>query len=206
MLGDLRSSQNNSYRYFTSSCIESSDLTSTKLPWRYQQLSDGVDAADGGKAIIRTRSCSIDWTDDQIEKAKEIWNSILPFTNEVLGVMEDMADPKKAAKMTENPRPLLSELLVLVTKAHALPTPEETFGRRDPSARVMSQNMNAIIDAIEIGRDCAAQLLLQLKDDGEGIELPEIHKTLLELEQSSPVKIPEMDAAKKQVDPQSLPK
>lgn len=199
MLGDLRSSQNINYQYFTSSCIESSDLTSTKLPWRYQQINNGADAAGEAKAIVRTRSCSIDWTDNQIEKAKKIWNSILAFTNGVLGVMDDIADPKNTAKMTDNPRPLLSELLILVTKAHALPTPEETFGRRDPSARVMSQNMNAIIDAIEIGRDCTAELLMQLKDDGDGIELSEIQKSTLELEQRCPVKIPEVDAVKRQM-------
>lgn len=199
MLGDLRASQNSSYHYFTSSCIESSDLTSTRLPWRYQQHSDGIESFGQGKAIVRTRSCSIDWTDDQIEKAKQIWNTILPFTNDVLTAMDNLADPKKASKMTENPRPLLSELLALVTKAHALPTPEETFGRRDPSARVMSQNMNAIIDAIEMGRDCAAQLLLHLKDDGDGIELPDLQKSVLELEQSCPVKIPQMEAAKSQM-------
>jgi hypothetical protein len=204
MLGDLRASHGNNYHYFTSSAIESKNLTSTKLPWRYQHFNDGEQEAEEGKAIVRTRSCSIDWSEDQIEKAKKIWNSILLFTNDVLGVMDDMADPKKAAKMADNPRPLLSELLVLVTKAHALPTPEEAFGRRDPSSRLMSQNMNAIIDAIEMGRDCAAQLLMQLKDDGEGIELPPLQKSILELEQKCPVKIPEMDAAKKQIYEASL--
>jgi hypothetical protein len=204
MLGDLRASQHNVYPYFTSSCIEAHDLTSTKLPWRYQQLDDDSDAVDEGKAISRTRSCSIDWTNDQIEKSKKIWNSILPFTNGVLGIMDDMADPKKASKLEGSPKPLLSDLLVLVTKAHALPTPEETFGRRDPSARVMSQNMNAIIDAIEMGRDYAAQLLLQLKDDGEGIELQTLQKSMLELEQKCPVKLSEMDAAKKQIEEASL--
>ena len=194
------------YQYFaSSSCIESHDLTSTKLPWRYQQLTEHDDGTGSGvvdkdgKMVPRTRSCSIDWTDDQVDKAKKIWNCILPFTNQVLSVMDDMADTKKAAEMKEDPRTSLSDLLVLLTKAHALPTPEETFGRRDPSARLMSQNMNAIIDAIEIGRDCAAQLLHQLKDDGEGIDLPALQKTMLELEQKCPVKIPEMDSAQQQI-------
>lgn len=207
MLGDLRAShQNNMYQYFaSSSCIESHDLTSTKLPWRYQQLTEDDDGTGrgvvdkDGKMVPRTRSCSIDWTDDQVDKAKKIWNCILPFTNHVLSVMDDMAETKKATEMKEDPRTSLSDLLVLVTKAHALPTPEETFGRRDPSARLMSQNMNAIIDAIEIGRDCAAQLLHQLKDDGEGIDLPALQKTMLELEQKCPVKIPEMDSARQQI-------
>jgi hypothetical protein len=194
MLGDLRSSQNAGYQYFASSCIDSTDLTSTKLPWRYQKP-DGTDTVEEGRSILRTRSCSIDWTQDQIEKAKKIWKSILLFTNDVLSKMDDLANPKKSAN--DNPRALLSDLLGLVSKAHALPTPEETFGRRDPSARVMSQNMNAIIDAIEMGRDSAAQLLLALKDDGDGLELPTLQAAVLELEQKCPVKIPEMDAAKK---------
>jgi len=57
--------------------------------------------------------------------------------------------------------------------------------------------MNAIIDAIEMGRDSAAQLLLALKDDGDGLELPTLQAAVLELEQKCPVKIPEMDAAKR---------
>jgi hypothetical protein len=126
--------------------------------------------------------------------------------------MNDLADPQNnvdqnAARMLssdDDSRPLLSDLLALVTKAHALPTPEETFGRRDPSARVMSQNMNAIIDAIEMGRDCAAQLLLLLKDDGDGIELPTLQSNALELEQKCPVRISEMNAAKKLIHEASL--
>ena len=204
MLGDLRAQQNTRYEYFSSSCIESHDLTSTKLPWRYQQLHDSTETATEGKVLARTRSGSIDWTTDQLEKAKKIWNSILQFTNDVLGVMENLADPKKALKFNEDSRPLLPDLLVLVTKAHALPTPEETFGRRDPSLRVISQNMNAIIDAIEVGRDCTAKLLMQLKDDGEGVELPTLQKSIAELEQQCPVKMPDIDTAKKQMHEASL--
>ena len=204
MLGDLRSSQPNTYPYFTPPCIESRYLKSTQLPWRYQQYDD-IPVEEEGNLISRTRSCSIDWTADQIDKAKKIWNTILPFTNTVLAGMEDVADAKKDAKLNNtDTRPLLSDLLVLVTKAHALPTPEEAFGRRDPSARVMSQNMNGIIDAIELGRDCVAQLLQHLKDDGEGIELKDLEKSLSELEGTCPVRIPEMVAAKQQIHEASL--
>ncbi|KAL3801540.1 hypothetical protein HJC23_000978 [Cyclotella cryptica] len=212
MLGDLRANQNTSYQYFTSSWINPNDLASSKLPWRYQRVIEGNEHVDQSKPITRTRSGSIDWSQDQIEKAKRIWKAILSFTNDVLGKMDDFVDPKNSVERNaarnlltdDNPRPLLPDLLVLVTKAHALPTPEETFGRRDPSARVMSQNMNAIIDAIEMGRDCAAQLLLLLKDDGDGIELPTLQSKALELEQNCPVKIPEMDAAKKLIHEASL--
>lgn len=187
-------------------------MKSTKLPWRYQRFLDANETVDQSKPITRTRSGSIDWTQDQIEKAKRIWKSILSFTNDILGKMNDLANPKnnieqnaaRTLSTDDDPRPLLSELLALVTKAHALPTPEETFGRRDPSARVMSQNMNAIIDAIEMGRDCAAQLLRLLKDDGDGIELPTLQSKALELEQKCPVIIPEMNAAKKLIHEASL--
>lgn len=207
MLGDFRSSNDTNYHYFDPACIDANDLVSTRLPWRIQQTSDDNEAsaamsADESRTIDRTRSCSITWSDEEILKAQKIWKSILAYTNDVLGKMEALAQGSKGD--SEESRPLLSDFLVLVEKAHALPTPEEAFGRRDPSARVMSQNMNAVLDAIETGRDCAAKLLKCLKDDGEGIELDALKKSVDEIEQVCPVQLPEIVATKRQITEASM--
>ena len=142
----------------------------------------------------RNRSLSIVWSAEEIEKAKAIWKSLLAYTTDALSKIG------KAGKNNGEPKPSLSDLLDLVGKAHALPTPEEAFGRRDPSARTMSENMNSIIDAIDTGRDCVAKILKNLKDDGEGIEAEDLKKSIKEIEQSCPVLLAEMDTVKRQIE------
>jgi hypothetical protein len=68
----------------------------------------------------------------------------------------------------------------------------------------MSENMNSIIDAIDTGRDCVAKILKCLKDDGEGIELEDLKKSMLEIEKYCPVSLSEMDTAKRQIEEAAL--
>jgi len=197
MLGDFRSSRDSTYHYFDPAPIETNHLVDTSLPWRLQRFGIENDVAATDEHIpVRPRSYSISWTVDEIEKAKKIWKSILAYTKHILGKMEEIRD--------NNSKPPLSDLLELVEKAHALPTPEEAFGRRDPSARQMSENMNSIINAIESGRDCVARILKCLKDDGEGIELDALRKSIDEIEQTCPVGLTEMDTVKRQVQEATL--
>ena len=189
MLGDFRSSSDPTYPYFDPSSIDTHSLLDHSRPWRLTRF--GEEDAVGEETLTRPRSFSITWSTEEIEKGKIIWKSILAYTKHILGEMEEERD--NDAKTT------MSDLLELAGKAHALPTPEEAFGRRDPAARQMSENMNAIIDAIESGRDCVAKILKYLKDDGEGIELDALKTSLAELEQLCPVGLAELETVKRQV-------
>ena len=194
MLGDYRSSSDSTYHYFDPVQITTSNLQRGDHPWRLQRFTHVSDSTTSDEILSpnsRLRSCSITWSTEEIEKAKKIWKSILAYSNNVLVRLNDCTDIKC--------KPPLIDLLELVTKAHALPTPEEAFGRRDPSARQMSENMNAVIDAIERGRNCVARILKCLKDDGEGIELDALQKVIDEIEQKCPVGLVELDAVKRQV-------
>ena len=126
--------------------------------------------------------------------AKKIWKSVLAYTNSVLSKMAE--GPRERSNTRKPP---LSNLLELVEKAHALPTPEEAFGRRDPLARQMSENMNSIMDAIEAGRDSVARVLKCLKDEGEGIKLDDLQKSIDDVERSCPVGLVELETVKRQV-------
>lgn len=193
MLGDYRSNSEPSYHYFDPTSIAENKLLSSELPWRIQRFGDD-DASDEEMTSDqpRNRSISIVWSTEEIEKAKTIWKSLLAYTVDVL------------SNFGGAEKPSLSDLLDLVGKAHALPTPEEAFGRRDTSARTMSENMNAIIDAIDTGRDCVAKILKYLKDDGEGIEVEDLRKSIQEIEQSCPVLLSEMDTVKRQIEEATL--
>lgn len=198
MLGDYRSNKDPTYHYFDPASITESKLFSTELPWRIKRFGDDSDASDEEmKSEPRKRSISIVWTTDEIEKAKTIWKSLLAYTTDVLSKIGGAANNGES-------KPSLSDLLDLVGKAHALPTPEEAFGRRDPSARTMSEKMNSIIDAIDTGRDCVAKILKHLKDDGEGIELEDLKKSIQEIEQSCPVSLSELDTVKRQIEEATL--
>lgn len=192
MLGDYRSSSDSSYPYFDPALIASSTLLQGGHPWRLRRFAHVSDVAvSEAKSPTRVRTFSFTWSTEEIEKARKIWKVILAYTSSVLGQMVDCKDI--------NNKPPLIELLELVGKAHSLPTPEEAFGRRDLSARQMSENMNAIIDAIESGRNCVARILKYLKDDGEGIELEALQKVIGEIEQTCPVGLVELDSVKRQV-------
>ena len=197
MLGDYRSSSEPTYHYFDpASSIAEDKLLSTELPWRIQRFGDSGDVADEEMVSERrNRSISIVWSTEEIEKAKVIWKSLLAYTTDVLSKFG-----RSSRETDGESKPSLSDLLDLVGKAHALPTPEEAFGRRDPSARTMSENMNLIIDAIDTGRDCVAKILKHLKDDGEGIELEDLKKSIQEIEQSCPVLLSEMGTVKRQIE------
>ena len=174
MLGDYRSSSDSTYHYFNPELIATAELVSGNRPWRLRRIGeDDYTSVVEEETYTRSRSLSITWSATELEKAKHIWRSILAYSNSVL------------AKMKKNrhndSKPPLRDLLELVGKAHALPTPEETYGRRDPSARQMSDNMNSVIDAIEKGRDSAARILKCLKDNGDGIEIDVLRKTLMKL-------------------------
>ena len=192
MLGDYRSSRDSTYHYFDPAPIPSDNLISGSHPWRLRRIGDDADvtAADE-ESSTRSRSYSITWSAVEIDKAKQIWRSILAYTKSALGKMEDTRD--------NDSKPSLRDLLELVGKAHALPTPEEAFGRRDPSSRQMSEDMNSVIDAIERGRDYVARILKCLRDDGEGIEIDVLMKLIDEIEQTCPVELTELDTVKKQV-------
>ena len=197
MLGDYRSNSEPSYHYFDpATSIAENKLLSTELPWRIQRFGDsGGDVADEEMTPEpRNRSVSIVWSTEEIEKAKTIWKSLLAYTTDVLSKFG------RAGGNEGESKPSLSDLLDLIGKAHALPTPEEAFGRRDPSARTMSENMNLIIDAIDTGRDCVAKILKNLKDDGEGIELEDLKKSIQEIEQFCPVLLSEMGTVKRQIE------
>ena len=196
MLGDFRSSRDSTYPYFDPAPIETNELLDTSLPWRLRRFGEENDVTAEEQRPIRPRSSSITWTVEEIETAKKIWKSILAYTKEILGKMEEVKE--------NNSKPPLCDLIELVGKAHALPTSEEAFGRRDPSARQMSENMNSIIDAIERGRDCVARILKCLKDDGEGIELDALRKSINDIEQSCPVGLTELETVKRQVQEATL--
>lgn len=199
MLGDYRSSRDPNYHYFDPAPIEADRLLDSSLPWRLQCHSEENDLSlQELQSPSRTRSYSISWSAEEIEKAKKIWKSILSYTKDVLGKMEE------EVTSVDNNRPVLNDLLELVEKAYALPTPEEAFGRRDPSARQMSENMNSIIDAIDSGRDCAARILKCLQDDGEGIELDALRQTIDEIEHMCPVGLTELATVKRQVQEATL--
>ena len=194
MLGDYRSNTEPSYHYFDPKSTAENKLLSTELPWRIQRFGDGGSSPNETMATKpRNRSISIDWSTEEIEKARAIWRSLLVYTTDVLSKFSG------AGKSNGESKPSLSDLLDLMGKAYALPTPEEAFGRRGPSARTMSENMNAIVDAIDAGRDCVAKILKNLKDDGEGIELEDLKKSIKEIEQSCPVLLSELDTVKKQI-------
>lgn len=194
MLGDFRSSRDPTYPYYDPAPIENKELLDTNLPWRLRHYGQGDNVEPEEPA--RPRSFSMTWSDAEIETAKKIWKSILAYTKDILGKMGETRKNKA--------KPPLRDLLELVGKAHALPTPEEAFGRRDPSARQMSENMNSIIDAIESGRDCVALLLKCLKDDGEGIELDSLRKSIDDIENSCPVGLSELETAQRQVQEATL--
>lgn len=199
MLGDFRSTCDPTYNYFDPAPIETENLVDTSLPWRLRRFGQDNDESVAPADLpspSRPRSFSITWSVEEIEKAKKIWKSILAYTKDIIGKMEEVRD-----NSSKSP---LRDLLELVGKAHALPTPEEAFGRRDPSARQMSENMNTIIDAIESGRDCVARILKSLKDDGEGIELEALRKSIDEIEQTCPVGLTELDTVKRQVQAATL--
>lgn len=193
MLGDYRSSSDSTYHYFDPAQITTIDLRRGDHPWRLRRFTHVSDVATSDEIQLpsRLRTFSFTWSAEEIEKAKKIWKSILVYSNNVLGKVDEVRDIKG--------KPQLIDLLELVGKAHALPTPEEAFGRRDPSARQMSENMNVIIDAIEHGRNCVARILKCLKDDGEGIELDVLQKVIDEIEQKCPVGLAELDGVKRQV-------
>ncbi|KAL7542987.1 hypothetical protein ACHAXR_013288 [Thalassiosira sp. AJA248-18] len=196
MLGDFRCSRDPTYHYFDPSPIETNELLDSSLPWRLRRFGEDINVATDETSPTRPRSFSITWSAEEIEKAKKIWKSILAYTKEILGKMEEVRE--------NSSKPPLCDLLELVGKAHALPTPEEAFGRRDPSARQMSENMNAIINAIESGRDCVARILKCLKDDGEGIELDGLQKSIDQVELSCPVGLTELKTVKTQVQEATL--
>lgn len=204
MLGDYRSNNEPTYHYYDPTSITENNLLSTELPWRIKRFGgdDGGDASNEEMMTSeqpRNRSISIVWSTEEIEKAKTIWKSLLAYTTDVLSKFGRGAENNNGES-----KPSLSDLLDLVGKAHALPTPEEAFGRRDPSARTMSENMNSIIDAIDTGRDCVAKILKYLKDDGEGIELEDLKKSIQEIEQSCPVSLSELDTVKRQIEEATL--
>ena len=183
MLGDYRSSSDSTYHYFDPTQITTSNLRTGDHPWRLRRFTHVSDlaASDELQSPSRLRTFSFTWSAEEIEKAKKIWKCILVYSNNILGKADECIDIKC--------KPSLIDLLELVGKAHALPTPEEAFGRRDPSARQMSENMNAIIDAIERGRNCVARILKCLKDDGKGIELDVLQNVINEIEQKCPVRL-----------------
>jgi hypothetical protein len=192
MLGDYRSSRDPTYHYFDPAPIATDNLLRGSHPWRLHQMGERVDVkSQDEEPSSRPRSYSITWSAAEIEKAKQIWRSIHAYTTSVLAQMEDAGDNIS--------KPPLRDLLELVGKAHALPTPEETFGRRDPSSRQMSENLNSVIDAIERGRDCVARILKGLMDDGEGIEIDVLRKSMDEIERTCPVALIELDTVKRQV-------
>ena len=192
MLGDYRSSSDSTYHYFNPEPIATAELVSGNRPWRLRRIGeDDYTSVVEEETYTRSRSLSITWSATELEKAKHIWRSILAYSNSVL------------AKMKKNrhndSKPPLRDLLELVGKAHALPTPEETYGRRDPSARQMSDNMNSVIDAIEKGRDSAARILKCLKDNGDGIEIDVLRKSIEEIDQTCPVGLIELDTVRQQI-------
>lgn len=192
MLGDYRSSRDSTYHYFDPAPIATDNLLSGSHPWRLRRIGEDahVTAADE-ETSTRPRTLSITWSVIEIEKAKQIWRSMFAYTKSVLSKMEEARD--------NTSKPPLRDLLELVGKAHALPTPEEAFGRRDPSSRQMSENMNSVIDAIERGRDCVARILKCLRDDGGGVEIDVLRKLIEEIEQTCPVGLSELDTVKRQV-------
>lgn len=199
MLGDYRSSSDSTYHYFDPVSIEMNDLRRGGQPWRLRQFTHDSDLTASNDLLspaTRLRTFSFTWSAEEIEKAKKIWKSILAYTNSILGKGDDSRD--------NHSKPPLIDLLELVGKAHSLPTPEEAFGRRDPSARQMSENMNAVIDMIESGRNCVARILKCLKDDGEGIELDALRKVIDEIERKSPAGLAELDAVKRQLQEATL--
>ena len=209
MLGDYRSSRDPKYHYFDPISIETDNLLDSSMPWRLQRFGD--DDNDASIADLqspsRTRSYSISWSVEEIEKSKIIWKSIFAYTKHILQTIEEEEDDDDNGSVNavnKKANPLLCDLLELVGKAHAIPTPEETFGRRDPSARQMSENMNSIIDVIEIGKDCAAKVLKCLKDDGEGIELADLRQTIDEVENKCPVGLTELNTVKRQLQEATL--
>jgi len=210
MLGDYRSSRDPNYHYFDPSPIETDNLLDSSMPWRLRRFGD--DNNDSSSSTIaelhspsRARSYSIAWSEEEIDKAKKIWKSILAYAKHTLAKMEE-DDEEEDDEVTDNnnTKPPLNDLLELVGKAHALPTPEETFGRRDLSARQMSEDMNSIIDAIDSGRDYVARLLKSLKDDGEGIELDTLKQSIDEIEHLCPVGLSELITIKRQVQEATL--
>ncbi|KAL7552739.1 hypothetical protein ACHAWF_015978, partial [Thalassiosira exigua] len=198
MLGDYRSSRDPTYDYYDPAPVDMDELLGDGGPWRLRPHNDeSTDNEEERRPAVRPRSFSISWSAEEIEKAKGIWKSILAYTNSVL----DKIESKAGDSSSKTP---LRDLLELVDKAHALPTPEEAFGRRDPSARQMSGNMNEIINAIESGRDCVARIFKCLKDDGEGIELDVLSKSIDTIEQSCPVLLTELDTVKGQLQEATL--
>lgn len=192
MLGDYRSSSDSTYHYFNPEPIATAELVSGDRPWRLRRIwEDDNTTVANEETYTRSRSLSITWSATELEKAKHIWRSILSYSNSVLVRMEKSRH--------NDSKPPLRDLLELVEKAHALPTPEETFGRRDPSARQMSDNMNSVIDAIEKGRDSAARILKCLKDDGDGIEIDVLRKSIDEIEQTCPAGLIELDTVRRQI-------
>jgi len=192
MLGDYRSSSDSTYHYFNPELIATAELVSGNRPWRLRRIGeDDYTSVVEEETYTRSRSLSITWSATELEKAKHIWRSILAYSNSVLAKMEKSRH--------NDSKPPLRDLLELVGKAHALPTPEETYGRRDPSARQMSDNMNSVIDAIEKGRDSAARILKCLKDNGDGIEIDVLRKSIEEIEQTCPVGLIELDTVRQQI-------
>ena len=210
MLGDYRSSRDPNYHYYDPSPIETDNLLDSSMPWRLRRFGDdNNDSSSSTTAELhspsRPRSYSIAWSEEEIDKAKKIWKSILAYAKHTLAKMEE-DDEEEDDEVTDNnnTKPPLNDLLELVGKAHALPTPEETFGRRDLSARQMSEDMNSIIDAIDGGRDYIARLLKSLKDDGEGIELDTLKQSIDEIEHLCPVGLSELITIKRQVQEATL--
>ena len=93
MLGDYRSSRDSTYHYFDPAPIPSDNLISGSHPWRLRRIGEDADvtAADE-ESSTRSRSYSITWSAIEIDKAKQIWRSILAYTKSALDKMEDTRD------------------------------------------------------------------------------------------------------------------
>ena len=210
MLGDLRSASDPRYHYHDPRTVDDGALLDTSRPWRLLPAAGasgrptpssarGDGGGSGGGGAIRHRLLAAAWSPDELDAARPVWDAVGRYAADAL-VRVDAAAGKRRVANADKVR--LDDLVGLLHRADSLPAPEEAFGDSDSDsddkpARI-AEALGSVLDAVDAGRKSLAGLLEALQDDGRGVDLAELQKTMNAIEQGCPVGLPQLDAVREQ--------
>ena len=186
-MGDLRRNAGEAtYPYFGVSKEEwvGNKANNYLYPWTVPRISSRngvIDACKNQESIQARHSNPFEDVSDEMHKSD--WRTLLEGAQSGIATINSSAVTLNGGENSNGSKgrfqPQLKDLLVLITQAHALPKPEDVFGRRDTISKQISQCLNSILDLIDGARDFLAFLVDALYDTtGEGIDVASVRKGL----------------------------
>ena len=197
MLGDLRSASDPRYHYHDPRAVDDGALLDTSRPWRLLPPAGRTAPARDGGGVIRHRLLTAAWAPDELDAARPVWDAIGLYAADALARM-DAAGGKRKAAVANDDKVRLDDLVGLLHRADSLPAPEEAFGESDDRPARIADALCSVLDAVDAGRKSLAGLLEALQDDGRGVDLAELQKTINGIEQGCPVGLPQLEVVRKQ--------